>query len=104
MKYRVVLETRLLTWFLDVKLTNIFLKLTVINSTVSHAVVISDAYIDVLDASIIRTLEMANIVTFLRFISHSAGFATHARTHTHASAKFYFYLTATPTADAGGKL
>lgn len=45
---------------------------------------------------------MANIVTFLRFISHSAGFATHARTHTHASAKFYFYLTATPTADAGG--
>lgn len=47
---------------------------------------------------------MANIMTFLRFISHSAGFATHARTHTHthASAKFYFYLTATPTADAGG--
>lgn len=50
---------------------------------------------------------MANIVTFLRFISHSAGFATHARTHshahthTHASAKFYFYLTATPAADAG---
>lgn len=45
---------------------------------------------------------MANIVTFLRLISPSAGFATHARTHTHASAKFYFYLTATPTADAGG--
>lgn len=90
MKYRVVLETRLLTWFLDVKLTNIFLKLTVINSTVSHAVVISDAYIDVLDASIIRTLEMANIVTFLRLISPSAGFVTHA--HTHARKRKILFL------------
>lgn len=90
MKYRVVLETRLLTWFLDVKLTNIFLKLTVINSTVSHAVVISDAYIDVLDASIIRTLEMANIVPFLRLISPSAGFATHA--HTHARKRKILFL------------
>lgn len=90
MKYRVVLETRLLTWFLDVKLTNIFLKLTVINSTVSHAVVISDAYIDVLDASIIRTLEMANIVTFLRLISPSAGFATHAHTHARKRKIFIF--------------
>lgn len=90
MKYRVVLETRLLTWFLDVKLTNIFLKFTVINSTVSHAVVISDAYIDVLDASIIRTLEMANIVTFLRLISPSAGFVTHA--HTHARKRKILFL------------
>lgn len=44
---------------------------------------------------------MANIVTFLRLISPSAGFATHAHTHARKR-KILFYLTATPTADAGG--